>query len=270
MGRALHLSRLFSFSGLFGEAGMKWPTLLIALVLAAGCAKGKPHVAPTRHTFVDLPAAESGVTEKEDEMDITIPAFNPLTAAGGANQVTALFRGADRKGAKTSIASGSREQFGDLAALVATLPSDDNMRHHTPPIARDTMTRATEEARNVRVPAWIYAVKYEADQDWHVILGTDPSASGARTFFNGEVSGLPASSATAFSTLKQVRTALSDILSGELPSGTGYRTYAQPIAVIVEGSLFFDVDHAAGVVGPTAMRPKTAWEIHPITKLVVQ
>ena len=29
----------------------------------------------------------------------------------------------------------------------------------------------------------------------------------------------------------------------------------------------FDVDHAAGVVGPGNFKPKTAWEIHPITKL---
>src|SRR5258708_34243789 len=105
MGRALHLSRL---SLLFGEAGMKGTTLLIAFVLAAGCAKGKPHVPPTRHTFVDLAAAESGVTEKEDEMDITIPAFNPLTAAGGANQATPLFRRADRNGAETAIPPGAR------------------------------------------------------------------------------------------------------------------------------------------------------------------
>jgi hypothetical protein len=248
----------------------KWTTLLVALVLATSCAKGKPHVAPTRHTFQDLPVAESGVTEKEDEMDITIPAFNPLTAAGTADQVTAHFRGTDRKGAKTSIVSASREQFSDLAALAASLPSDDDMRDHHPPIARDTMTRAPEEARNVRVPAWIYAVKYEADQDWHVILGTDPSASGAKTFFNAEVSGLPANAATAFSTLKQVRTSLAEILFDELPSGSGYRKYDEPIGVTVEGSLFFDVDHAAGVVGPTGMRPQTAWEIHPITKIVVQ
>jgi len=27
------------------------------------------------------------------------------------------------------------------------------------------------------------------------------------------------------------------------------------------------VDHAAGVVGPQGMRPSTAWEIHPVTKI---
>src|SRR5258708_32676304 len=132
MGRALHLSRLSllfgGFRGLFGEAGMKWTTLLIAFVLAAGCAKGKPHVAPTRHTFVDLPAAESGVTEKEDEMDITIPAFSPLTAAGGANQVTALFRGPDGRGAKTAIAGGSLGHFGGVASVATTVTCGARLR----------------------------------------------------------------------------------------------------------------------------------------------
>jgi hypothetical protein len=37
--------------------------------------------------------------------------------------------------------------------------------------------------------------------------------------------------------------------------------------VLIEGSLFFDIDHAAGVVGPEGKRPKKAWEIHPITKI---
>jgi hypothetical protein len=33
------------------------------------------------------------------------------------------------------------------------------------------MTRATEQQRNVRVKAWIYAIKFESDNDWHVIFG---------------------------------------------------------------------------------------------------
>jgi hypothetical protein len=201
-------------------------------------------------------------------MDITIPAFNPLTGAGIADQIKARFRGMDRKGPKTTIASASRKKFASLVALIATLPSDDDMRDHEPAIERDTMVRVQEENRNVRVPAWIYAIKYEADQDWHVIIGTEPG--GSVTFFNAEVSGLPAPSAAAFATLLKVRNQLADILNNNLPSSGGYRKYPEPVPVIVDGSLFFDVDHAAGVVGPTGMRPETAWEIHPVTRLVEQ
>ena len=128
------------------------------------------------------------------------------------------------------------------------------------------MTRAVEENRNVRVPAWIYAIKFEADADWHVILGSDPSGT-TQTFFNGEVSGLPLASSPDFSTLLRVRKSLAKILGKDLPTGSGYNKYDPPLPVTVEGSLFFDVDHAAGVVGPTGMRPQTAWEIHPITRL---
>lgn len=242
--------------------------LLISLALGS-CAKARPRLTPAQLEFVDLPASESGVTEPEDEMDITIPAFDPLTSADPAEQIVMRFRGVHRKGPKTTIAPGQRETFDDLDALADSLPADDEMLNHQPEITPTTMTRAVEENRNVRVTAWIYAIKYEADQDWHVILGTDP-ADGQPAFFNAEISGLPGNAANAFNPLKNVRQALADILDNQLPSGSGYRKYKTPIPVVVDGSLFFDVDHEAGVVGPSGMRPETAWEIHPVTRLRVQ
>jgi hypothetical protein len=38
----------------------------------------------------------------------------------------------------------------------------------------------------------------------------------------------------------------------------------------VTGSLFFDVDHPAGAVGPQGHRPQTAWEIHPISSIAFE
>jgi hypothetical protein len=102
-----------------------------------------------------------------------------------------------------------------------------------------------------------------------VILGTDPSA-GPRTYFNAEGSGLPGNAAPAFAKLKKVRQALVDVYGDLLPKGTNYRAFTVPAPVVVDGSLFFDVDHPAGEVGPqkpVKMQPKTAWEIHPITSL---
>ena len=58
--------------------------------------------------------------------------------------------------------------------------------------------------------------------------------------------------------------------ANDLPAGPKYRVYDHPLPVIVEGPLFFDVDHGAGTVGPSGMKPRTAWEIHPITKLRLQ
>ena len=253
----------------------RWASVLVALVfVAASCTKPKPNVAPApapaTRAFVDLPASESGVVESEDRMDITIPVFDPLTAAGSSSALKAQFRGTDRKGAKTSIASGSTESYDTLVPLVASLPADDQMLNHTPVIARTTNTRMTEEERNVHVDAWIYAMKYETDQDWHMIIGTDPSASGTPTFFNAEISGLPPASAASFAQLSDARNSLGALLNNNLPGSSGYRKFNEPIAITLEGSLFFDVDHAAGVVGPNNMQPQTAWEIHPVTKLTAR
>jgi hypothetical protein len=202
-------------------------------------------------------------------MDITIPAFDPFHGAGVAELLEARFRGTDRRVPKTAIASDSRKTFAHVTSLIESLPEDEVMLNHSPEIKGDSMFRATEEQCNVRVKAWIYAIKYEADQDWHVIIGTDPAAR-QRTFFNAEVSGLPKNTAEAFDTLHKVRQQLSDILETSLPTGSSYRKLTHPIGVVIDGSLFFDVDHAAGVVGPTDMRPQTAWEIHPVTNIRLQ
>ena len=249
---------------------MKFRNAVIVAVVAcatiAGCAKHRAVLTPEARAYTEVPPAEAGVVETPDKMDPLVPAFSPLTAAGGSSLVTAPFRGVDRKGAKTSISTADREEFNDVGALLDSLTPDDDMLNHSPAIDRQTMTRADEEQRNVRVPAWMYAIKFEADDDWHVIIGTDPNG-GARRFFNAEISGLPAKTSDAYKTLAAVRQALADLLGDSLPSTDSYRKFKQPIAVMFEGSLFFDVDHAAGVVGPQGMRPETAWEIHPVTRL---
>jgi len=161
---------------------MKRTAVLILLVMVSACAKARPALTPERRTFTEVPAEPTEFAEKESEMDITIPAFNPLTGAGVADQIKARFRGTDRKGPKTTMVQASRKQFKDVPSLAASLPSDDAMRNHTPELKKDSMFRAVEEQRNVQVRAWICAMKYEADSDWHVILGTDPKAGG-KTFF---------------------------------------------------------------------------------------
>jgi len=151
---------------------------------------------------------------------------------------------------------------------VQTLAADDDMRNHNPEITRaSTSQRVEEEDRNVRVPAFICAIKYEADQDWHIIGSSDSECEGL--FFNFEVSGLPRSNSPAHDTLLTVRQDLAEILDHDLPGPGSYHKYKGngPIPVIIQGSLFYDVDHAPGVVGPATMKPETAWEIHPVTQI---
>jgi hypothetical protein len=57
---------------------------------------------------------------------------------------------------------------------------------------------------------------------------------------------------------------------GSLP-GTTYDFYDPPVAVTVEGSLFFDITHVSGSrPGPASLKSRmpVIWEVHPISKIV--
>jgi hypothetical protein len=254
---------------------MRDALLIGVFLLIAGCAQqtqiasaAKP--GPGKYTVE--PATAWGHPEEEDEMDQFTAAFSPLTGAGEADQIKAQFRGNDRKAAKISIANARLERFDSLDALIETLPSDDDMRHHDPKITEAaTQNRVDEEKRNVRVPAFICAIKYEADQDWHIIGSADADCDGP-TFFNFEVSGLPKSNAASHDQLLEARNQFAELLDHDLPGPNTYRKYkgSGPIAVVIEGSLFYDVDHAPGIVGPDGMKPAMAWEVHPMTSIAAQ
>ena len=180
------------------------------------------------------------------------------------------FRGTDRKAAKTSLVSGSPEEFPDVAALLhSTLfVADRKMLKHKPPISKDeTSDRAAEEQHNVTVTGFLYASTKESDNDFHCIVGMAPDQP--QQFLNVEVSGLPVSGSFR-APLKAVRDAFEDFFGDDLPTSRGYSKFDPPIKVRITGSLFFDVDHKAGVIGPAGFRPKTAWEIHPVSEIVFE
>ena len=65
--------------------------------------------------------------------------------------------------------------------------------------------------------------------------------------------------------INAVRTYLKNYFGSTLCTSTGYTKFTPAIRVkLLKGSLFFDIDHTAGTVGPTGLRPNTAWEMHPI------
>jgi hypothetical protein len=206
-----------------GEVVMKKMLIGVVMITAiAGCAPAmkKRTPMPTHIVHTD---AEWESPEDEDDMDPLIPAYNPLLSKDPTEQLLMRFRGVDRKGPKTSIAPGNIQTFSSIETLIASLPDDANMLNHTPALEKSSNTRFSEEQRNVRVTAWIYAIKYESDQDWHVILGTGPNDS-TPTYFNAEVSGLPASNAAGYKKLKKVREDLAKMFDFDLPA-TGYWEY---------------------------------------------
>jgi hypothetical protein len=185
--------------------------------------------------------------------------------------VSESFAGTDRKAAKLSIGSGHVEQFADVRALIATLPGEPAMIRHVPPITTvSTSSRVTEEQRNVHVVGFLYAASREADNDFHLIIGRNPS-NLPETYMTMEVSGLPPATNAAFHALSAARRSFETFFGAHLPQ-LSYDYYHPPIPVIVEGSLFFDMTHAVGQApGPPSLKSRmpTIWEVHPVTSITL-
>jgi hypothetical protein len=227
-----------------------------AAAIGAAAPGGGPQIKILRTLEVD-----------EYETPLTAADILPLTAPRAAPTEN-RFQGTSRKAAKISIANAPTESFDDINDLIATLEDHDTMTDMN--IPRDASSaRVDEEKRNVRVKAFLYAASMEDDNDFHLIIGRDPSK--AAKYMTVEISGLPPSSADSFEKLDEARTAYFDFFGDGLP-GTSYDFYDPPIEIEVEGSLFWDVSHATGGrPGPSKLRPKmpVVWEIHPVTKIVL-
>jgi len=179
------------------------------------------------------------------------------------------FGGQDRKAAKLSIATGKTESFTDLSKLIATLPARDVMKKLRISLG-PTSGRVKQEQRNVRVTGFLYAASREADNDFHLIVGRDPKAAGPAMYMTMEVSGLPPAGSPAFAAINTARTAYKKFFGNKLPLA-GYDYYsANPIRVVIEGSLFWDATHSTGQApGPPSLKPHmpTIWEVHPVTSI---
>jgi hypothetical protein len=181
------------------------------------------------------------------------------------------FAGTARKAAKLSIGTGKMESFADVRALIGTLAADNAMIQHVPPIATTaTSGRVTEEQRNVHLVGFLYAASREADNDFHLIIGRDPTAL-PETYMTMEVSGLPTGGSPALQLIKSARDAFQSFFGAHLPQ-LAYDFYHPPIPVVVEGSLFFDMTHAVGQhPGPPSLKSRlpTIWEVHPVTSITL-
>jgi hypothetical protein len=184
-----------------------------------------------------------------------------------------LFDGTDRKDAKTSIANAYTLEYQNLTSFIKSLPGDDEMgKTHVPEISTDANSkRVDEEKKNVHIKqAWIYTFARQADEDYHVIIGDSPDLNKA-IFFNIEISGLPDKSNASFAKLSKVRQSFKDFFGIKDSCKKGY-TLAfinSPVEIEFSGSLFFDkfhYDHKSEI-GYKNLKPKSYWEIHPISKI---
>jgi hypothetical protein len=179
------------------------------------------------------------------------------------------FTGKARKAAKLSIGRGAVTPFTDLKALIDSLPIDDDMIHHQPPIKTSpTSKRVKEEELNVQITTFLYAASQEADNDFHLIIGRDVTQT-PEMYMTAEVSGLPAATSPAFGPLSAARNSYKTTFAGKLPL-LSYDFYDPPIPVTLSGSVFFDMTHAIGQrPGPPSLKSRmpTIWEVHPITAI---
>lgn len=226
---------------------------------------------PARVNMAEAAAAAGTPTYRILITNQTDPYDRPLSQdqAVFAEAVDDDFGGTDRKAAKLSVGSAQTESFPDLQDLIASLVADAEMIDHDPKLTRDAdFGRVTEEDRNVRVRAFLYAASRENDNDFHLIVGRDPQSPPM--YMTMEISGLPPESDAAFEQIKTARDAYKEFFGTKLP-GSGYHFYRPPIAIQIEGSLFFDITHATGGhPGPQDLRPDipTIWEVHPVTDIV--
>ncbi len=207
-----------------------------------------------------------------EEVPSKAAGLNVFLAAKAAAPVGDNFEGTARKAAKLSIADAETEDFDDVKDLIESLTSDKKMKNHVPKIKTDAKSnRVAEEKRNIRVRAFLYAASREDDNDFHLIIGRDPDES-QELYMTMELSGLPPSNSASFKKLRAARNAYKKFFKNNLP-GFGYEFPDPPIPVEIEGSLFFDMNHASGSKpGPKDLRSHmpTIWEVHPITKIVFE
>ncbi|GAA4737011.1 hypothetical protein [Flavisolibacter ginsenosidimutans] len=171
------------------------------------------------------------------------------------------FAGSARSAAKTSYASVSYGTYATINALRVTLPTDAYMQGLG---ITNSSPRVSEENRNRDITtAYLYAIARESDNDFHMIIGDANSAAG--NLLNCEASGNPPSTQSSYAAISAVRSYLKSYFGTDFCGQSGYTKFSPALRLtVLKGSLFFDIDHAAGAVGPTGLRPNTAWEMHPI------
>ncbi|MBI3511137.1 MAG: hypothetical protein HY064_10775 [Bacteroidetes bacterium] len=180
-----------------------------------------------------------------------------------------IFLGKIRATAKTSFSSVTADTFSTIDDLRATLASDEYM--HVSDAQHNDSPRTPEENRNVVIKdVYVFGIKREDDNDYHLILGSKPETYVFQNYMTAEISGLPSTSSSSYTTLKTVRdifkTQMGVAVSKEL---VYYATFKNPPIHLtyIGGSLFFDNHHYGQHSRVEEYQVCSSWEIHPVTTI---
>lgn len=187
---------------------------------------------------------------------------------------TDSFEGSERAKVKTNKSKAPLEKNVDAETLfkaLAKTEKKDCADRHT----FQNATRKLAENRNVQLKTvYLYTFKRQADEDYHLIVGSTSKLSTAY-FFNVEISGEPPVGAYGRTEILQARADFEQYFDIEEACARTYYTKdfrKNPIPISIMGSLFFDAHHCKAFQdgGPqkwTNIILQTAWEIHPITQI---
>lgn len=195
---------------------------------------------------------------------------------GNAGHGPEVFNGCARRAAKTSLVSlddvpGELYEDGIRALRKDIGFTDTEMRAADFDIPRGPDgDRTDRELRNVVVDAYLVAVSFENDRDYHLIL-REKACQKPSCLMTAEIGGLPIAGLD-LAVLTEAREVFQSALSGVLPDAESDPAviFKPPIPVRVHGSLFYDIDHKPGAVGPGKLKPNTAWEIHPVREIEIE
>ncbi len=255
-----------------------WALAAVSLGALGSCRSGSPPSGSSA-TGAAAPAPELATSEFRTPRGLAVTirdtneldSYEPFEASAIGAPNPDNYAGSDRKKAKLSIAPQNRaspveyESLSELLYDRELLKSDRFMMNRNPPISKASDSdRVSEEDNNVAVFCYLFAAAKEDDNDYHLIIGSVADKDSA-VYMNVELSGLPTGGVFR-APLKDVRDDFKAFFGSNLPGAT-YRKFDPPIPVKITGSLFYDISHKPNVVGPADMRPRTAWELHPLTAI---
>ncbi len=174
------------------------------------------------------------------------------------------FDGSYRKTAKISIARHPAAST-NLLKLIKRLTAVDNTAIQ---VSASSPRIIIEDSVVTLASVYLYAIARESDEDYHIIVGTSSNAATAK-FFNIESSGLPPVTSASYNAIKTARQKVVAFLGGTERCVNGYIKFSIPPKVKIIGSLFYDKQHEAKIPGPATSKPKTVWELHPITEFKI-
>ncbi|HET6990502.1 MAG TPA: hypothetical protein VFJ43_04220, partial [Bacteroidia bacterium] len=175
-----------------------------------------------------------------------------------------------RADVKTSYVNAIPDTFESIKKLRNWLPDDEYMHKYTE-AKHNNSSRTKEESHNVYLyNLFIFGVKREDDNDFHVILGSSKSLEKEQAFFSAEISGLPDTSSAFYKKLRGVRSTFMQHFGEDTKKEYVFVASAKnpPIPIdYICGSLFFDNHHYNGHSSVQGYKVCSAWEIHPVTAI---